>query len=376
MRARTRLSFEIDDTSGQIKTKTDVTYDHETTPSYSVTVKADDKNGGTDTIVVTITVTNVDEDGTVILSTNQPTARAQVTATLTDPDGVTGTTTWLWAKSSDGNTDWANVGTNSPSYTTVDGDVGSYLRATASYTDGHGPSKSANAQTTQKVGAGTNRAPEFGATTDTREVAEKTAAGQPVGAAVTANDPDNGDTLTYSMSGGDAGLFDFDTGTGQIKVKAGTTLDYEGTRKSYTVAIEVTDGKDADGASNPAMDDSIAVTINVTDVDEAGTVALSMTQPSVPYTTHRHIDRPGWQCHQRNLAVGQGRCPGRQLFRHNRCYVKYLHARRRRRGQVPKGQSFLYRRRSKRQDRGGGIGQSCSDGSKPPADLQCVYRHW
>ena len=274
--------FDIDSTSsGQIKTKSGVTYDHETTPSYSVTVTADDSKGGTDTIAVTIDVTDMEEDGTVTLSTYQPTARAQVTATLTDPDGVTGTTTWLWAKSSDGNTDWANVGTNSPSYTTVDGDVGSYLRATASYTDGHGPSKSANAQTTQKVGAGTNRAPEFGATTDTREVAEKTAAGQPVGAAVTANDPDNGDTLTYSMSGGDAGLFDFDTGTGQIKVKAGTTLDYEGTRKSYTVAIEVTDGKDADGASNPAMDDSIAVTINVTDVDEAGTVALSMTQPSV-----------------------------------------------------------------------------------------------
>ena len=71
------------------------------------------------------------------------------------------------------------------------------------------------------------------------------------------------------MSGGDASLFDFDTGTGQIKVKTGTTLDYEGTRKSYTVSVEVTDGKNADGTSNTAMDDSITVTINVTDVNEA-----------------------------------------------------------------------------------------------------------
>ena len=180
-----------------------------------------------------------------------------------------GTTTWQWAKSSDGNTDWANVGTNSLSYTTVEGDVGSYLRATASYTDGHGPSKTANAKTAQTVRAGTNRVPEFGLTSTTRDVAENTPADQPVGAVVEATDLDTGDTLTYSMSGGDAGLFDFDTGTGQIKVKAGMTLDYEGTRKSYTVAIEVTDGKDADGASNPAMDDTIVVTINVTDVNEA-----------------------------------------------------------------------------------------------------------
>ena len=35
------------DTSGQIETKTGQTYDFETNPSYSVTVTADDSNGGT-----------------------------------------------------------------------------------------------------------------------------------------------------------------------------------------------------------------------------------------------------------------------------------------------------------------------------------------
>ena len=272
--------FDIDSASGQIKTKSGVTYDHETTPSYSVTVTADDKKGGTDTITVTITLTNVDEDGTVILSTNQPTARAQVTATLTDPDGGVTGTSWQWERSSDGNTGWTNVGTISPSYTTVDGDVGYYLRATASYTDGHGANKSANEQTTQPVGAGTNRVPEFGLTSTTRDVAENTPADQPFGAVVEATDPDTGDTLTYSLSGADSSLFDIDTGTGQVKVKTGTMLDYEGTRKSYTVLVEVTDGKNADESANPAMDDSIAVTINVTDVDEDGTVNLSMTHPS------------------------------------------------------------------------------------------------
>ena len=77
--------FTIVGTTGQIQTKAAQTYDFEAKPSYSVTVKADDNNGGTATKAVTITLTNVEEAGTVTLSTNQPLARAQVTATLTDP---------------------------------------------------------------------------------------------------------------------------------------------------------------------------------------------------------------------------------------------------------------------------------------------------
>ena len=55
-------SFEIDSGTGQIKTVTGVTYDHEAAQnSYSVTVKAADGNGGSDTIAVTIDVTDVAE---------------------------------------------------------------------------------------------------------------------------------------------------------------------------------------------------------------------------------------------------------------------------------------------------------------------------
>ena len=47
--------------SAQIRTKTGVTYNHEAKSSYTVIVKADDGNGGTDTITVMITLTDVDE---------------------------------------------------------------------------------------------------------------------------------------------------------------------------------------------------------------------------------------------------------------------------------------------------------------------------
>ncbi len=76
-------SFSIVSTSGQIRTRPGVTYDYETTPSYTVIVKADDGNGGTDTVTVTIDLTNdVNE---------RPLAPAtpRVTATPGTPDSLT-----------------------------------------------------------------------------------------------------------------------------------------------------------------------------------------------------------------------------------------------------------------------------------------------
>ena len=53
--------FDIDSSSGQIRTKAGETYDREVKASYSVTVKADDGDGGTDTVAATITVDNAVE---------------------------------------------------------------------------------------------------------------------------------------------------------------------------------------------------------------------------------------------------------------------------------------------------------------------------
>ena len=233
--------------------------------------------------MVTINVTDVDEAGTVALSM-YTTLGPYTTHRHIDRPGwqsSPATTIWQWAKADaqDGNLFRHNRCYVKYLHARPDGDVGKFLKATASYTDDHGPNKSEEATTTSAVQSGTNRPPDFGATSTTRDVAENTAADQPVGDPVEATDADS-DTLTYSLvSGGDAGLFDIDTSTGQIKVKTGTTLDYEGLRKSYIVSVEVTDSKSADGAANTATDDSIAVTINVTDVEEAGVVTLSNSRP-------------------------------------------------------------------------------------------------
>ncbi len=114
-----------------------------------------------------------------------------------------------------------------------------------------------------------------------RQVAENSAAGAAVGAPVTATDPED-DTLTYSLTGSDAFIIDVDTG--QISVAESAALDYEATR-SYTVTVSVTDGKDADGNADSAIDATVEVTINVIDVTgpakpDAPTVEQSSTDPT------------------------------------------------------------------------------------------------
>ena len=121
-----------------------------------------------------------------------------------------------------------------------------------------------------------NTAPSFDDGDDTaRSVAENSAAGAAVGAAVAATDPD-GDTLTYSLGGADASVFDIDADSGQIKVK--DALDYE-TDTSYSVVVSVHDGRAADNSADTTVDDTIAVTVNVTNVDEAGAVTFGSDAP-------------------------------------------------------------------------------------------------
>ena len=257
--------FDIGTSTGQLQTQ--AALDHEVKNSYTVTVTASD-GALTATVDVTVTVTNIDEAGTVALSTDQPAAHAEITAALTDPDeGVTGAV-WQWERSSDGNTGWAGIGTGSPSYTPVDGDVGYHLRATASYTDGHGPAKTAQAASTLAVQAGANRPPEFDSATAAREVPENTEAGENIGDPVTATDPDTGDTPAYTLGGTDAAFFDIGTSTGQLQTQA--ALDHE-TKSSYTVTVAASDG---------ALTATVDVTVTITNIDEAGTVALSTDQPA------------------------------------------------------------------------------------------------
>ena len=109
---------------------------------YMVTVEADD---GTyyDTHDVTVTVTNVNEDGVVTLTTQSPAVGTAITADLTDPDGVvSGSESWQWAREQDDSSYSDIAGATSASYTPGNDDSGKHLRVTVKYDDGEGTGKS------------------------------------------------------------------------------------------------------------------------------------------------------------------------------------------------------------------------------------------
>ena len=253
-------SFDLVSGSGQIRTKTGVIYNHEAKSTHTVIVKADDGNGGADAITVTITVTDVDEPPGIP-------AAPTVTATA-------GSTTSL-------DVSWTAPANTGPAIASYDlqyreGDSGNFTNGPQDVTGASAAIGSLMASTSYQVqvratnaegdgdwslsgtGQTGNSAPAFSADAADRSVPENTAAGQNVGAALTATDADS-DTLTYTLEGADAASFDLVSGSGQIRTKTGVIYNHEA-KSTHTVIVKADDGNG--GA------DAITVTITVTDVDE------------------------------------------------------------------------------------------------------------
>ena len=233
---------------------------------YRVTVRA--AGGAHD---VAVTVTDVDEAGTVSMSRPQPQVAQPLEAGLSDEDDGVTAERWQWARSEDGRT-WTDVdGATTLRRPPAPGDVGMYLRATVSYSDGFGAGKTASAVSANRVEARTlfNAAPSFAGQDDdeatphidvARSVSENTAAGMPVGEPVSASDADE-DILFYELldtpdledGDGDA-RFTIDGLSGQIRVgralgaDPGETEDEDST--SLTGAPALPDYEEADGQNN------------------------------------------------------------------------------------------------------------------------------
>ena len=245
------------------------------------------------TAVVSVRVIDVEEDGVVTLSDLDPEAGTPLTATLSDGDGGITGQSWEWHRSQDGRTGWSpatGTGATTNRYTPTVSDEDSYLRATVEYTDRRGGGKRAEAITNPVPSE--NRRPLFPVSeTGQRSVDENTRAGANVGAPVAAEDPEN-DRLTYTLTGADAAAFTI-TSSGQLRVGSGTMLDFE-TKSSYSVTVEVHDGKDGTGATSSAIDDTQSVTITVVNLEEPGTVTLSSEtatiQARVPVTASLEDD--------------------------------------------------------------------------------------
>ncbi len=275
-------SFDIGSRSGQLKTKAALNF--ETEPSYSVEIVVSDGNNGSDTLEVGITVTDVDENSAPVFTDGTETIRsvAENTGSGVDIGGAVGAT------DADGDTlEYELRGTDAASFSI--NSTSGQLRTLAALDYETKTSYSVRIRvsddnngvaridvTINVTDVDENRAPAFATESTTRSVAENTASGQNIGTPVEATDADTNDTLTYMLGGTDAGSFDIDTGSGQLKTKA--TLDYEGSKNAYSVTVTASDG---------TLSDTITVTINVTDVDEnrAPAFATESTTRSVAENT-------------------------------------------------------------------------------------------
>ena len=125
--------FYVDRSTGQLQIGSPL--DYEEASSHTVKVIVTDPEGGEDEITVTVNVNNVDEAEKVIL-TWKPASGTGVDfkATVTDPDGITGTPTWQWASRDANRGPFTDI-SGETSATYVHTASRKFLQATAVYTD-------------------------------------------------------------------------------------------------------------------------------------------------------------------------------------------------------------------------------------------------
>ena len=234
--------------------------DHEVTQSHTAQITATDSHGASTTVMVTITVNNIEEGGTVTLSQASPQVGDTITASLSDPDGSISGEIWQWQSAERATGTWSNItGATSGSYTATADDLDQYLQASASYTDGHGTTQdTASAVTDQGVQPEPNRPPTFDAATTSFNISINVREGVRAAPPFTAQDP-NGDTLAYSIVSDTVDAFTINTATGEVLMgSAEITVD-----TTYTATISVTDGMDADRNADTANDDSLSLTMTM-----------------------------------------------------------------------------------------------------------------
>ena len=329
--------FDFNTSSGQIRTKRNVDYNHEdpkcsyvqfgqTKCTYFVTVVAFDRTGGSDALRVSIDVTDRTErpsapakptvlpkansrtsldvkwsepanTGPAITAYNVEYRPKGSTSDFSDdgiPETVAGTSTTISGGPSN-NEFWLAAGTSYEVRVRAVSDEGTSEWSPV----GTGNTNAGNREPVFRD-RNTDENPVGTDASTTREVNENTDSSRPIGRAVVADDGD-GDKRTYKLVPADAndaasvavaGKFDINEDSGQILTEASLThedddCDYDDvnddpTMCTYTVKVEVGDGLDANRNEEEviAADDTITVVITVKDLPEPpSTPTVTVTSP-------------------------------------------------------------------------------------------------
>ena len=304
--------FSINSSTGQISTRIDESYDYEAKASYSVTLEAVDGHGGSDTVAVTINLTDVDEpplapDSPALSRAEGSTSDLEVSWSAPSNAGRPPITDYAIQYRENENDNWVDLveGDSAATSTTIAGvrAVKSYqARVRAVNHEGDGPWSAPGSERA-------NTAPAFAAGEVSRSVTETVGAGteaaaRNLGAAMAATDADT-DTLTYLLEGKHRSFFAIDASTGQLTTKVGQSYDHE-VRSQYRVQVKATDG--FGGTAR------VKVKITVSDVSEpplapaAPTVSRisgTATSLAVSWTEPNNSGRPDIQHYDLQYRVAK-----------------------------------------------------------------------
>ena len=240
-------SFDILSTSDGGQMRTSAALNHEEKSSYSVTVRVTDGRGGSDAVNVTISVTDVDGEApdTPFAPTVTAVSSTRLQVSWEEPGNTGPPITDYDYRYREPSGSWTEVINTTITGTTVTIEG---LAASASYdvevraTNAEGTSDWSNPGIGATNAPGANNPPVFpDGTSATRTVSASAPADTSIGQPVRATDADSGDTLTHSLEGRDAGLFDIDPSSGQLLTKSGVTLI---AGETYTVTVAADDGTD------------------------------------------------------------------------------------------------------------------------------------
>ena len=270
------IKFNIN-SAGQLSVKSDAGLNYEVDgASLQFTVIASDGNGGSDSVAVSVTVTDANDPPVIggpdsvsfTVAENTPGGSAIGTAfSASDADP---SDTWNWSLGGADKDSFNITGgqLQLASGVTLDFETKPSHSITVIVTDNNGDT--ASVAVTVTVTDANDPPVIAGPDTVSFTVAENTPGD--IGSAFTATDDDAGDTITWSVGGAAADRFNISS-AGQLSVKSATGLDYEdGAILQFTVI-----------ASDGTNTDSVAVTVTVTnDMDEPpviggpGTVDISV----------------------------------------------------------------------------------------------------
>ena len=276
--------FTLDPTSGALSFNQAPDFenpaDDNTDNIYELELSVDD-GSHTNTQEITITVTNVDEApsfaaATVDLPINENTSGAVYQAQASDPEGATltysasGTDAGLFdLDSASGELTFKQ----SPNFEqALDQDADNVYQLDITAADGTNQASQSITVTVADV----NEAPAFASASVNIDTDENAASFAHIVDA--ADDPDQGETLTYQLGGDDQSVFDFDAATRALSFKQ--SPDYESPAdqdadNTYQIAITAADSQ---------YSTTQAITIAVTDLNDEAPQFTSATSLALDYT--------------------------------------------------------------------------------------------